>query len=162
MREGRNAEAVRWLDAAIANRPAVQPLLINRAGCREALGDVAGALVDYRSVFEAFRDEFSAIQYVNFVLRHGGPDVCLAAVESALPAVGDDYRCALLASAAAMMARADRVTEAAALLGRALGVGDPVVARATVTSMVEHFGEPRLLGLLASASERPTALGAVR
>jgi hypothetical protein len=161
MRDGQHAEALRWIDAALANRPAVQPLLINRARCRDALGDVAGALVGYRAAFEVFRDELSAIEYVNFVLRHGGPDICLAAVESALPVVGGEYRCAFLTSAAAMMLRAGRTGEAAKLLARALAVGEPATARATVVSMAEHFGEPGLLRLVPSQAE-PAVPGASR
>jgi tetratricopeptide (TPR) repeat protein len=161
MRERNFAEALRWIEAALTNRPAVEPLVINRARCREELGDVAAALVGYRAAFETFGDELAAVEYVNFVFRHGGPDVCLTAVESALPIVGEAYRSALLTSAAARMLRADRTGEAAELVARALAVGDPAVARATVTSMAEHFGEPGLLRLFPGPSER-AALGASR
>jgi tetratricopeptide (TPR) repeat protein len=164
MRERRYAEALRWLDAALTARPAAQPMLLNRAYCREQIGDVAGALVGYRSAFDAFGDEPTAIAYLNFVLRHGGPDVCLAAAEAALPAVGDEYRCAFLTSVAAVMLRAGREAEAGGLVDRALAVGDPAVARATVVAMAEHFAEPGLLRLLASLAEQPAsaALGAHR
>ena len=164
MREGRYADALRWLDAALTARPAAQPMLLNQAYCREQVGDVAGALVGYRAAFDAFRDEPTAIAYLNFVLRHGGPDVCLAAAETALPAVGDEYRCAFLTSVAAVMLRAGRGPEARSLLERALAVGEPAVARATVTAMAEHFAEPGLLGLLAGLGiGQPAAvLGAQR
>ncbi|HXQ47799.1 MAG TPA: glycosyltransferase [Caulobacteraceae bacterium] len=162
MREERYAEALPWLDAALTNRPAVQPMLFNQARCREMLGDINGALVGYAAAFEVFRDEPSAITYLNFVLRHAGPDVCLAATETVLPVVGDEYRCAFLTSAAAMMHRAGRRAEAADLVARALAIGDPAVARSTVTAMAEHFGEPGLLRPVPGLPEQPTVLGAAR
>jgi hypothetical protein len=81
-----------------------------------------------------------------------------------LPAVGDEYRCAFLTSVAAVMLRAGREAEAGGLVDRALAVGDPAVARATVVAMAEHFAEPGLLRLLASLAEQPAsaALGAHR
>jgi tetratricopeptide (TPR) repeat protein len=148
MIEQRHAEALPWLDAALVARPAAQPLVINRARCLEAVGDVEGALVAFRAAFEGFRDEPSAIEYVNFVLRHGSPDVCLMAVEGALPCVGTDYASAFLTSTAAMMLRADREAEARGLLERALEIGEPAQAGATVRAMIEHFAAPGLTGLL--------------
>ena len=53
-----------------------------------------------------FRDEAAAIEYVNFVFRHGSPDIALAAVEQTLHTLGDDYRRAFLTSAAAALQRA--------------------------------------------------------
>jgi len=150
--------AMDWLDAALSNRPGVQPMLLNQARCREELGDLTGALVGYAAAFQAFRDQPSAITYLNFVLRHGGPDVCLEATETVLPVVGDEYRSAFLTSAAAVMLRAGRTGEAAGLVARALAVGDSDVARATVTAMAEHFGEPGLLLL----PEHSATLGAAR
>ena len=157
MVERRHAEALRWLDAALAARPAAQPLVINRARCREAAGDVEGALIAFRAAFEAFRDEPAAIEYLNFVLRHGGPDVCRMATEAVLPCVGEDYQSVFLTSTAAVMLRAERESEARDLLERALAVGDPVRARATVSAMVEHFAVPGLAGLLLRHSDQPSA-----
>ena len=82
-------------------------------------------------MFDAFRDEAAAIEYVNFVFRHGSPDVARVAVEMALPMLGDDYRRAFLTSAAAAMLRAGRRDDAAALVDRALAVGGaPAAGRA--------------------------------
>ena len=153
MLEGQFEPALRWVDAALSVRPAVQPLLANRARCLESLGDVEGALVAFRAGFEAFRDEPSAVDYLNFVLRHGGPDVCRMAMEAVLPSVGDAYKSAFLTSTAATMARAGRLADARELLDRALAVGNPLQARATVLAMVDHFAVPGLAGLLSGAPE---------
>jgi hypothetical protein len=59
-----------------------------------------------------------------------------------------------------VMVRAGRTVEAAGLVARALAVGDPDVARSTVTAMAEHFGEPGLLHLSATVPEQSAALGA--
>ena len=45
--EGRHAEAQQWLDQALQIRPAEVTLLLNRARCAEALGDLAGARGDF-------------------------------------------------------------------------------------------------------------------
>ena len=75
MSEGRFAEAQQWLELGLRARPAERTLILNRAKCREAQGDLEDALVGFRAVFEGFRDEPAAIEYVNFVFRHGSPDV---------------------------------------------------------------------------------------
>jgi len=120
-------------------------LILNRARCCEAQGDLAGARAGFRAVFDNARDETGAIEYVNFVFRHDSPDEVLNAVEVALPVLGDDYRRAFLASAAAGMLRAQRRAEAAALLRRVLAIGDPLAGRGVIRALAEHYGEPDLM-----------------
>ncbi len=151
--ERRFAEAQQWLDLGLQARPAERTLLLNRARCREALGDPPGALAGFRSVFDIFRDEESAIEYVNFVFRHDGADAVLAAVETALPVLGDDYRRAFLASAAAGMLRAQRRADAVELLRRVLAVGEsPAAGAAVIRSLAEHYRLPELNDALAEAA----------
>ena len=111
-------------------RPAERTLILNRAKCRESQGDLEDALVGFRAVFDGFGDEAAAIEYVNFVFRHGSPDIVLAAVEQALPVLGDDYRQAFLTSAAAGMLRAGRRDDAQALVRRVAGRKGPLGRRA--------------------------------
>jgi tetratricopeptide (TPR) repeat protein len=147
--EGRFAEAQQWLDLALKARPAERTLILNRAKCRESLGDLADALAGFRAVFDGFRDEPAAIEYVNFVFRHGSPDIAVRAVESALPVLGEDYTRAFLVSAGAAMLRAGRGDEAAALVARAVAVGnEPAQGRAIVASLAQQYGMPELNGLL--------------
>jgi tetratricopeptide (TPR) repeat protein len=146
--ERRFAEAQQWIDLALRTRPAERTLILNRARCREAQGDVEEAIAGFRAVFDGFHDENAAIEYVNFVLRHGSPDTVLAAVESALPLLGEDYRRAFLTSAAAAMVRAGRRDEASALLGRTLAVGDSGPGRAVIKALAQQYDLPELNGLL--------------
>jgi tetratricopeptide (TPR) repeat protein len=149
MSEGRFAEAQQWLDLALRTRPAERTLILNRSKCRESLGDLADALAGFRAVFDGFRDEPAAIEYVNFVFRHGSPDIVLTAVETALPVLGADYTRAFLVSAGAAMLRAGRRDEAVALVARAVAVGDePEAGRAIVASLAQQYGMPELNGLL--------------
>ena len=153
--EKRFPEALAWLDLALAARPAEPVLILNRARCLEAMNDLAGALAGFRAAFDGFHDESAAIEYVNFVFRHGGPDVCLTAVESALPFVSESYQRAFLTSAAAAMLRAGRREEASKLVLRVTSVGDdPVLGRAVILSLANHYGTPELNGLLGPADAR--------
>ena len=148
VQQARYPEALQWLDLALKARPAERVLILNRAKCCEANGDLAGALVGFRGAFEGFRDENSAIEYVNFVFRHGSPDIALAAVESTLPVLGDDYQRAFLVSASAGLLRAGRRGDAAPLIMRVLAVGgSPDVGRAIIKSLAEKYGLPELNAL---------------
>jgi len=69
MLENRHAEALAWLDLAAQARPAAQPLVINRAKCHEAIGDPAGAQTLFAAAFNGFRDEASAVEWINFLFR---------------------------------------------------------------------------------------------
>jgi tetratricopeptide (TPR) repeat protein len=152
MSEKRYADALRWLDLALQNCPGERILMLNRARCCEEMGDLAGALTRFRGAFAQFHDQAAGIQYVNFVFRHGSPDVCLAAVEEVLPVASVDYTCAFLASAAAVMSRAGRRDDARRLLGRVLGARDDrQAAEAIVLGLAEHYATPELQELLAGA-----------
>ncbi len=155
--EGRFAEAQQWLELALKSRPAERTLILNRARCCEAQGDLAEALAGFRAMFDGFRDETAAIEYVNFVFRHGSADIALMAVESALSIVNEDYRRAFLASAAAAMLRAGRRADAAGLVARAVAVGDePGAGRAVVIALAKEYGQPELAGLI--ADDAPVAI----
>jgi tetratricopeptide (TPR) repeat protein len=144
MREERWQDALAWLEFAQRARPVMQ-IVINRARCCEMLGDLATALALFRAALDGYRDELAAIEYVNFVFRHGSPDIALLAVEQALPVVGDDYRRAFLATAAARFVQSGRRPEAAEVVARALAIGgDPGLGRAVVDAMADHYGVAEL------------------
>ena len=147
MREERFAEAEQWFELALRAHPPVPPLLVNRARCREAAGDIAAAGALFRAAVEEFGGEMPATEFVNFVFRHGSPDAGLAAVESALPAVGEQARRVFLGSAAALILRAGREAEAAALAARALGVaGDAAAGQATLAALADYYRMPNSTG----------------
>jgi hypothetical protein len=111
-------------------------------------------------VFDGFRDENAAIEYVNFVSRHGSADIVLAAVESALPVLGADYQRAFLTSAAAAMLRDGRHADAQRLIERVLDVGgDAAVGRAVVNALAQQFGQPGLNALTGGSPVTAPATG---
>lgn len=142
MRENRHADAIRWFDLALAQRPAIEALVLNRARCAEALGDLEAALVGFRAAFETFFNEASSIEYVNFVLRHGSADIAATAVDSALPALGDPYRRVFLGSMVAVYLQAGRTEDADRYRERVLAVGDPAAGRATLEALACQFALP--------------------
>ena len=147
--EGRFAEARQWLDLALRAQPAERVLMRNRARCYESEGNLVEALAGFRAMFDLLLDEESAIEFVNFVFRHGSPDAVMQAVELAVPVLGDDYRRAFLISGAAAMLRANRNGEAGALVRRALAVGEQEhIGRAIVRSLAQQYGMPQLNGLI--------------
>ncbi len=160
MLERRFADARRWLELALRARPGERTLLRNLARCCEELGDLPAALAAHRSVFESAGDQEAAVEFVNFVFRHGSPDDGEAVVEGVLPASSEEYRCVFLASAAALMARAGRRDDARRLLGRVLGVRpDRGAAEAIVHSLAGHYGVPQLKDMLTDAEATPTGSG---
>ncbi|GAC1656286.1 MAG: hypothetical protein NVS9B12_07920 [Vulcanimicrobiaceae bacterium] len=67
--EKRFDEALEWYEKGLANQPNVQPLVINKAHALEGLGRYDEAEKAFRDANELFKDETSAIQYINYMLR---------------------------------------------------------------------------------------------
>jgi tetratricopeptide (TPR) repeat protein len=159
-REERFADARRWLELALVNRPAERTLILNHAHVCEKMGDLEAALIGFRAAAEGFRDEAAVTTYVNFVFRHGSPEICLAAVEGVLPIVDETNQRAFLASAAAIMLRAGRRAEARDILARVRAVGpDPATAEPIVAALASHYGTPELADLFALAAPAAGASG---
>ena len=158
MREGRHAEALAWFELAAQARPAAQPLVINRAKCHEALGDAAAAEALYAAAFAAYRDEASAVEWINFLLRCGRTAEASTAIDAALPLVSDETQALLLGTAAAAQLRAGRPERARAAVERALAADDRQAATATLARLAEHFGTPELAELIADCAPRAKPL----
>jgi tetratricopeptide (TPR) repeat protein len=158
MREGRHAEALAWFELAAKARPAAQPLVINRAKCHEALGDLAAAESLFGAAFAAYRDQASAFEWINFLFRRGRTADASAAIDEALPLVNDESKALLLGTAAAAHLRAGRRDDAQAAVDRALAIGDGQAATATLAALAEHFGTPELADLLALCAPRAKPL----
>jgi glycosyltransferase involved in cell wall biosynthesis len=158
MVEQRYREALPWFERAGANRPRAVALLSNRAKCHEALGELDTAEALYAEAARCGEDEPSAIEWVNFCLRARPEAVALAAIETALPALGYAYRCTFLVAAAAVRLRAGDEPATAAYIKRALEAPPtPAEGKAIVTSLAGHLGEP---GLLRFLERRDPATGA--
>jgi tetratricopeptide (TPR) repeat protein len=146
--EKRFAEAREWIAKGIQARPGERTLMLNLARCAESESDFAQARSAFRDVFEAFRDEEAAIEYVNFIFRHDAANGVLDVVETTLPFLGDDYRRAFLTSAAALLLREGRSAEADALLKRVLAIGEPGAGAAVVNALANVYQQPELKALL--------------
>jgi glycosyltransferase involved in cell wall biosynthesis len=146
MRERRYAEALTWFELAAQARPAAQPLVINRAKCHEALGNAAAAQTLLEAAFSAYRDEATAIEWINFLLRRGRTDAAAAAVDEALTFVDESAQTVLLGTVAAAHLRAGGRERAAQAVGRALKLGGR--SAATLAALAAHLGTPELAGLL--------------
>jgi tetratricopeptide (TPR) repeat protein len=150
MREERYAEALRWFELAAAQRPAAQPLLVNRAKSHEALGDLVRAGELFAAAARSGCDEPSAIEFVNFLLRRDRRADAVAAIEAALPVLGDGYRIVFLGTAASIHARAGDIAAARDALARAYRIGAPGEARATLDALATQLRDPDLGRLIAA------------
>lgn len=79
--QGNHEKAVEWFERGLANRPAIQPLRVNHAKALETLGRLSEAERRYRSLYEDFGDELSAVNLVNFLLRHRKAQEALTVIE---------------------------------------------------------------------------------
>jgi glycosyltransferase involved in cell wall biosynthesis len=152
MFERRYDQALAWFELASQARPAAQALIINRAKCHEALGDLVAAKVLFEAAFTDARDEPSAIEWINFLLRAGNTEDAWAAIEAALPCVGENARVLLLGTSAAMHLQSGDRAGAAAALARASAGGEAQAVSETLTALAVHFGTPELAELLAETT----------
>ncbi len=148
MYEKRFAEALQWFELASQARPGAAPLVINRAKCHEALAQLEPAEQLFRAAFTGFADEPSAIEWVNFLFRHGRDPEAIAAVEEALPLVSEGYRRVFLGAVAASHLRSGRADLAGTAVERALAIGDRAEATAVLRALATQLAEPRLVSLL--------------
>jgi tetratricopeptide (TPR) repeat protein len=149
MRERRYAQALAWFELAAQARPGAQPLVINRAKCHEALGDLAAAQGLFAAAFEAYRDEASTVEWINYLLRRERIDEAVHAVDHALTLVRPDMQALLLGTVAAALLRAGEPVRARAALEHALRLD--ASARATLVAVASQLGVPELIGLLPQA-----------
>jgi tetratricopeptide (TPR) repeat protein len=148
MHERRFAAALAWFELAARARPAVQALTLNRAKCHEALGDLDAARALLRSSFGRDRDEASALEWINFLLRRERIEEACAAVDTALAYVGEETHALLLGTAAAAHLRRGQRERAAAAVERALLRYDGPAARMTLVAVAAALQLPELHELI--------------
>jgi tetratricopeptide (TPR) repeat protein len=146
MRERRYAAALAWFELAAHARPGAQPLVINRAKCHEALGGLDAAQRLFAAAFTTYRDEVSAVEWINFLLRRGRVDDAASAVDESLALVSLDTGALLLGTVAVAHFRAGQRENARTAVARALQ-GD-ASARARLAAVTSHLGSPGLVELL--------------
>jgi glycosyltransferase involved in cell wall biosynthesis len=147
MREKRYDEALRWFVFASERRRGVFPLILNRAKCHEALGELDAAEHLYAGAWLLFADEAAAIEHVNFLLRAERISHALAAIETALPVLSPEYRATFLGTAAAVHAKAGRESDARTAYTRALEAQPRPQAEETLRTLAQRLGEPALVKL---------------
>src|SRR6185312_6475953 len=131
-----------------------ETLVLNRARCHEKLGDVVAAGTLFAGAFETYKDELSAIDWVNFLLRSGREAEALIAIEASLDRVGPGYFIVFLGMAALVYMRSGRESEAKAAVARAMAAGDPREVGPTLQALAEQLNAPELVTLLTEASPK--------
>lgn len=67
--EGDDQKALEWFERGLANAPAVEPLMINRAKALERLGRSEEAYEAYKKAYEEHHSAQGMLYFVNFLLR---------------------------------------------------------------------------------------------
>lgn len=147
MEEGAYELALAWFEFALAARPKVQPVRINRARALETLGRVDEARAAFAEIWADDRDERSANEYVNFLLRRGQDQRALEFIDEVAEQLPPPSRLIMYGSAAAIASRAglrgmERYLE---LAERVEGIDDH---GPRLRALLEHLGELPALELL--------------
>jgi len=100
-----DAKAVEWFEKGLKNAPGAEPLQINRAKALERLGRVEEARQAFRTVYELYRGEQAAIEYVNHLLRNHAEYETLAIVDESYASMAPERAVPLLMAAAAVCQR---------------------------------------------------------
>ncbi|GAC1544001.1 MAG: hypothetical protein NVS2B17_24500 [Candidatus Velthaea sp.] len=121
-RIGDKNEALRWFDEGLQSRPGVLPLMLNRARALESLQRYDEARDQFRTCWEQFSDDQTAIEYVNYLLRRNAHDSSLAAIDAMAERVSPRCAALLLMTAAGISDRTVRAGEGPAYARRALEI----------------------------------------
>jgi glycosyltransferase involved in cell wall biosynthesis/Flp pilus assembly protein TadD len=154
MEEGGYDLALSWFDLALAARPAVQPVRLNRAGALEKLERFEEARAAYQAVWDDDRDDLSANAYLNFLLRRDEYREALAFIDRSAEALPPATRLILYGSAAAIADRAGLpgVTEYLERAQRVVGLDDH---RPRLRALLRHLDAGSVSQLLDPATPRP-------
>jgi len=147
MEEGGYALALAWFDFALSARPKVQLVRLNRAKALERLGRFDDAEAAFAGVWEDERDELSANEYVNYMLRRGEHRRAVKFIDDFAEQLPAQTRLIMYGSAAAIASRSglcgmERYLELALHVE---GVDDP---EPRLRALLKHLGELPPLELL--------------
>ena len=78
--QGDDVSAVAWFRKGLENAPGVQPLRLNLARALERLARYDEAHEVFRGVYDDFKDDYSTVDYVNFLLRRKDAAAALAVI----------------------------------------------------------------------------------
>ncbi|HEY1729799.1 MAG TPA: glycosyltransferase [Candidatus Baltobacteraceae bacterium] len=144
--------AIKWFDLALAARPKVQPVRLNRARSLEGLGRFGEAEVAFSEVWSDDGDVAAANEYMNFLLRRGEDRKALAFIEANAERLPPEFRLIMYGSAAAIASRSG-LNGTEHYLDLAVGIEGVDHHRARLRGLFQHLGEVRALELLERKSE---------
>ena len=116
--EGNDSAALEWFDRALANRPLVVPVRMNRAKALERLGRYDEAEAVLKALADDEPGDVHSVDYVNYLLRCNRYAAALRAIESVLAHVSPRVQASLLVTAS-QLPPAAVFTDREALLQRA-------------------------------------------
>jgi glycosyltransferase involved in cell wall biosynthesis/Tfp pilus assembly protein PilF len=147
MEEGGYELAIKWFDLALAARPKVQPVRLNRARSLEALSRFDEAERAFLEVWNDDTDPPSANEYMNFLLRRGDNRRALEFIDANAERLPPEFRLVMYGSAAAIASRAglEGMERYLDLAENVEGIADH---RSRLRGLLRHFGETPALELL--------------
>lgn len=109
--QGDETRAIEWFRAGLSNAPGVQPLMLNlaRALDRNAQFDEAGAL--FREAYGTFKDGYSTVDFVNFLLRRNRGEEALDVIDASHERIPVDTAVPLLIAAAQIANKLGRIED---------------------------------------------------
>ena len=116
--EHNDEKALEWFTLGLKNAPGVEPLQINLARSLERLGRIDEAAALLREAYAAHKDDATAAELVNHLLRRGDGLAALAVIQDAVDRVSSEASVSLL-FAAAQIATKHGVPNAVGFLERA-------------------------------------------
>jgi tetratricopeptide (TPR) repeat protein len=145
--EGGYELAIKWFDLALSVRPKVQPVRLNRARALEKLGRLDDAEAAFAEVWDDDKDELSADEYVNVLLRRGKDSRALEFIDANAERLPPEFRIIMYGSAAAIASRAGLPG-----MERYLDLAENIEGiehhHARLHGLLKHFGESPVLELL--------------
>ncbi|MGA3037688.1 MAG: glycosyltransferase [Vulcanimicrobiaceae bacterium] len=147
MEEGGYELAIKWFDLALSVRPKVQPVRLNRARALEKLRRLDEAEAALAEVWGDDKDELSADEYLNLLLRRGKDSRALEFIDANAPGLPPEFRIIMYGSAAAIASRAGLPG-----MERYLELAENIEGiehhHARLHGLLKHFGETPVLELL--------------
>jgi glycosyltransferase involved in cell wall biosynthesis len=147
MEEGGYELAVKWFDFALAARPKVQPVRLNRARALEALNRLDEAEQAYAAIWADDADQASANEYLNFLLRRGQHGRALEFIDMNAERLPPEFRLIMYGSAAAIASESG-LPGMERYLDLAERVEGLTEHHSRLHGLLKHLGQPAPLELL--------------
>jgi tetratricopeptide (TPR) repeat protein len=151
--QSNDRSAIEWFRKGLKNAPSVQPLRLNLARALERSGETQEAHELFRGVYEEFRDDSSAVDYVNFLLRQGKPESAIAIIDESHAGLSDKTAVPLLQAAAQIAVKLGRDSVPYLELSAERAPGNAEVLNALEALYRERGAEAKLTALLAGEAE---------